>query len=497
MFWIAAGLASIILLEFHENPRGLSLADEGFLWFGVSQHVRGRRAIRDFYAYLPGRYMLAAPLYRRWPSIRSIRWSMTLFLCLTFVFIATVIDLTLGPTPHFLTLGVLLGLTSRPRHKRVDAALSALLAAMLGLHLSVDSIWVSLSLGLATAFVLMVNLNHFLYWTFGSALSFILLLPSPSFWESLLSFLFGMSVGYALCSFLLSPFTGPLWKFLVEQKRDIKNRGSTQGRYKKNPPSLRRIWRRVEGSTVRAFTLLFYLSLPFCCLLAAVSLLYAPRDASRMVLGTLFAALAYFHHAIGRADVDHFVQTLGPVCCAITLALSADQIPLEIRILALFFGAGLVFICYPFSPALQTQFRDRRRCQINEAGDELYLSESEQQMVDAVRRLERGAALGLPVFFAPHFPGAYALLRIEAPTWSSFLLHNDGRSSDTVVCSDLRESEIAGALISHLGIDDRDDLKFPTLYPETWNFLCSTMTRETLRQDEPRLDLFLRADIDE
>lgn len=180
MFWIAAGVATIVLIEFLENPRGLSLADEGFLWFGVSQHIQGKRAIRDFYAYLPGRYMLAAPLYRLWPSIRSIRWSMTVFLCLTFVSISVIFKVTLGPTPYLLILGTLLGLTTRPRHKRIDATVAALLSAMLGLHLTANSIWVSLSFGFVTALVLVINSNHFLYWIFGSALSFVILLPSPS-----------------------------------------------------------------------------------------------------------------------------------------------------------------------------------------------------------------------------------------------------------------------------------------------------------------------------
>jgi len=497
MFWIAAGLASIILIEFLENPRGLSLADEGFLWFGVSQHVRGRRAIRDFYAYLPGRYMLAAPLYRLWPSIRSIRWSTTLFLCFSFVSISIIFRVTLGPTPCLLILGALLGLTTRPRHKRIDATLAALLAAMLGLHLTANSSWVSLSLGFVTALVLMFNLNHFLYWTFGSALSFVILLPSPSFWGSFLSFLLGISLGLALCYFLLLPFTGPLWKFLYQEQSDIRRRGSTQGRYKKSPPSLRKIWGPRVNWITRVFTILFYLYLPFFCLLGVVSLLYAPHEASLLVLGALIAAFAYFHHAVGRADIDHFVQILGPCCCAITLVLSVDEIPLEVRTLTFFFGASLVFACRPFIPTLRPRSDRTRRSRINEAGDDLYLSEFERHLVNSVRRLERSAALGFPVFFAPHFPGAYALLGIEAPTWSSFLLHNDGRGSDAAVCKDLKEKAVVGALISHLGIDDRDDLKFPTLYPATWNFLCSTMTRETLRQDEPRLDLFLRADIDE
>ena len=497
MFWIAAGVATIVLIEFLENPRGLSLADEGFLWFGVSQHIQGKRAIRDFYAYLPGRYMLAAPLYRLWPSIRSIRWSMTVFLCLTFVSISVIFKVTLGPTPYLLILGTLLGLTTRPRHKRIDATVAALLSAMLGLHLTANSIWISLSFGFVTALVLVINSNHFLYWTFGSALSFVILLPSPSLWELLLSFLLGLSLGLTLCSFLLFPSTGPLWKFLMQEFSDIRRRGSTQGRYKTSLPSFRKNWRSGASWITRVYTILFYLYLPFLCLLAVVSLMHAPNETSLLVLGALFAAFAYFHHAVGRADIDHFVQILGPGCCAITIVLSVDTIPLEIRALALFFGIGLVFSCYPFIPALRPRSHKTRRTRINEAGDDLFLSEPERHLVIAVRRLERIAALGFPVFFAPHFPGAYALLGIEAPTWSSFLLHNDGRSSDVAVCEDLEEKAVAGALISHLGIDDRDDLKFPTLYPETWNFLCSTMTREILTQDEPRLDLFLRADIDE
>ena len=490
MLWITLGLATILLLELFENSKGLNLADEGFLWFGVTQQLGGKRAVRDFYAYCPGRYLWAQPLYNLFPSIRSIRWSMTLFLALTYLAIALIYKHLVGSTFLLSLLGLLLAASTRPRHKRIDGALAALLSALSGLFLVTQDQRVLSTIGLFSALVLLVNLNHFLYWTaISTALSFF----SFDFGKSFSRCLYpaaGFALGLGVVAIILRGYVGPLHRYLFAELRATLARGSSQGKYSRATPSLKEIFRPSARLRARLFSAVFYLYIPFTAVSLIISL-QAKSDLGLQVLSaTLLVSVVYFHHALARADLDHLVQILGPLCCTIFLVLSLPELPLAIRLVGATIGVLLLFLSQPFIPGffngpyrsfpeLTTYFRSP-----------IKLTDHEAELVSGIVALAEVAPAGKPLFFAPHFPGAYALLGIGCPTWASFLLHDDGRSADVQIRNDLEQASIGGALVSHLGIDDRSELEFPNLFPLTWNLLCSDFERFTLRQEQPRLDLF-------
>ena len=55
---LVSGLASLAMLALRlRAPLG---ADEGYLWFGVQQLLKGRLPHRDFRSYEPGRYLWSA-----------------------------------------------------------------------------------------------------------------------------------------------------------------------------------------------------------------------------------------------------------------------------------------------------------------------------------------------------------------------------------------------------------------------------------------------------
>lgn len=490
MLWISLGLATILLLELFENSKGLNLADEGFLWFGITQQLGGKRAIKDFYAYCPGRYLWAQPLYKLSPSIRSIRWSMTLFLALAYLAISLIYKHLVGSTFLLSLLGLLLAVSTRPRHKRMDSALAALLSALTGLFLATQAHTVLAIISVLSALVLLVNLNHFLYWTTISTGLLFFSIGFGKFFSYWLCLAAGLALGMGIDAIILRRYVGPLHRHLLGEMRAILSRGSSQGKYRRATPSLKQVFRPGARLSARLFSAAFFLYIPFTVVSFIVSMRSQSDLGLQVLSATLLASVVYFHHAWARADLDHLVQILGPLCCTIFLVLSLPELPLAIRLVGGALGVLVMLLCQPFIPGF---FNGPHR-EFPELtpyfGSRIKLTDYEAELVSGIIALAEATPAGRPLFFAPHFPGAYALLGIDCPTWASFLLHDDGRSADVQIRNDLKQASIGGALVSHLGIDDRSELEFPNLFPLTWNLLCSDFERFTIRQDQPRLDLF-------
>ncbi len=130
------GLAVVAIFFAWEGRQGLSLWDEGYLWYGVQRVLAGEVPIRDFQAYDPGRYYWSAVLMRLAGSdgIMALR---TTVVILQAAALATVLGwlasthIKRGSFRYLLVCALTLVVWMVPRHKVFDIAFSIGLVCVL------------------------------------------------------------------------------------------------------------------------------------------------------------------------------------------------------------------------------------------------------------------------------------------------------------------------------------------------------------------------------
>src|SRR4030095_1128432 len=107
-----------------QGRQGISLIDEGFLWYGAQQTAHAKVPLRDFQSYDPGRYYWSAAGMRLFgEGAVSLRFSETLFQILGLWAGLLAASRVIQNWTLLVAVGVMLTLWMFPSHKLFDSAL--------------------------------------------------------------------------------------------------------------------------------------------------------------------------------------------------------------------------------------------------------------------------------------------------------------------------------------------------------------------------------------
>ena len=221
-------LLSVLLCVVYQLVYGnfnLNMRDEGYLWYGVQQVLRGEVPLRDFQAYDPGRYYWCAwlsPVFGT--GIVGLRAAVVCFSALGLLAGLLVIRRFVPSRTWLLPAALLLVLTMFPRHKLFEPAI------VMGAIWSTTRMIERPSLGRTFAAGLIVGLaavfgrNHGIYLVIAYLVLFGICLKKrldPQPWRSAASLTAGVVLGYApvLGMLLLVPGYGEaLWDAVLSVK---------------------------------------------------------------------------------------------------------------------------------------------------------------------------------------------------------------------------------------------------------------------------------------
>ncbi|MFT5698323.1 MAG: hypothetical protein ACI8ZB_001178 [Desulforhopalus sp.] len=426
-----------------QSSYGFSWSDEGLLWYASQRTYLGELAIRDFFAYDPGRYY--------WNSIFFLIFSDT---GLNTLLIAASSFGAFGLAITWYTMGmakvnvkwrfcfaILITIAlGYPRHKVYEQSLSLILVAVLFMVLTNSSSsrrW--FVFGLATGVAAIFGRNHGVFFV-GSAVlcgGYLLatkranILPRVIVW-----YLLGVGLGYlpVISLFIFdSGFREAFWQSILFT-------GNWQ-----LPLPIPFFW-TIDYSAPLTYKFIHSLAIGFTCIVIPAIyftglLFFVSRDvfsreerspAFYLLGASSIAGIPYLHQAFNRADFGHIAQATVPVFVAIAAIylLQSKKNRNQIIIHIILFVSLVILLCawIPSQPILRSI-----RMEILHPGATKYFSiygknfvirKSQSTLLDQVKKIAEHCEISDGQFLAaPHFPGIYAYLGLKAPFWEMYYLY--------------------------------------------------------------------------
>jgi hypothetical protein len=442
--------------------------DEGFLWYGVREVMRGAVPIRDFMAYDPGRYFWGAAF--AWAlgddGVVTVRLASTSFAALGLG--AALVALWRAGTDAWVRgLGALvLAAWIWPLFRAYDCAPPLLLLAATAALLEMPAPRRAFVAGVAVGVLAMFGRNHGVYGAFGTLLALGMATPGRDWPRLLAAWAAGILVGYAPMFVALAADPG-LRAAFIEDNLDLFRAGATN--ITLPVPWPHRAFADAAGiEAARRFVLgLFFLALAAFPVAGAWRLWRLGRAgaaAHPLFAACVLFAVPYAHFAFSRADPSHLANGIAPLLLGL-LAWPGLRAPPR-RIVAASLLAATAFLMGPRHLGIAGRLAgDWVTRTIGH--DVLRMPRANAHEVDRLRQFVPAPAAGADrdVLVAPYGPGAYAALGRRSPVWEIYALVAHTPAFEAAEIARMEAAGVRLALVQDFALDGRDDLRYRNTHP--------------------------------
>lgn len=467
-FILICGFLIVVLggLLWREIRVDVNLGDEGYLFYGVQQVLKGMLPIRDFRAYDPARYFWCA----LWCRVGGARF-FTIRLSMMFVSIVSLLlslYIVYSETQNAviaLLSGCLSILWMRPRHKQIEILFSVICCFVLSVF--ANGFEHPVILGAFGGICLMFGLNIALYF---SAAFFLFSLAGhlsniDIFELGAIEFVFGgIASGLAwLCVTAFIP--GGLVAYLRRKILPILRRGTTNLALPK--PWIWRVtpiqFRKYTPAKRYAFRILFT-AIPFLCFGVLALAIFGEITPTLLVIAAI--GLVYFHHVLSRADLGHIYQVMQPFILTVTL-LFTSFLP---DVLATI-GVTLLILASIWLLKGEADFLFRgKRLKLTDSDrgawfdtgqERLFLPQNQTNTLEAIKHLVETHSTSDDVMFAaPNSAGMLSVFRRQSAVYDTFPVYMSNALGTTEMLQQLKATPPSIVIISNAAIDNRQELTF-------------------------------------
>jgi hypothetical protein len=468
---------SLTLLLFAiEGTSGLSLTDEGYLWYGTIQVLHGRIPIRDFQAYEPGRYYWGAAWLwlLRDQGLLALRFSSALFAAIG-VACGTLALRRVMPSAVALTVAAaVMALWVHPRYRAFEATIT-LVAIWLSVRLLESESprrWFALGcwVGVAACF----GRNHGLYLTLASVVLLVAVgLRKPGIHRRLQALALGGLVGALPLLGMMAAVPG----FAASMARAVLYNISFGTNASIPVPWPWRVAGPLFAPAQVSEKLLgcLFLTMALTLALAAITAWRCPEsDRGRVLIAAACVGLPYLHHAFSRADMVHLSSSVQPTLIAALSLLSRLRPTLLAPVLLSAVSAIAILPERPLGQRYLPGGAVFVRTQVGE--DWLWVPGSTAAVVDSASDLGRRMAPDENVFIAPLWPTLYPVLKRAAPCWRLEFSMAAPPGEDAMLVDSLNRNNVTWAIVCNSSMDGRESARLSHAYPVLWREL-RTWTR--------------------
>ncbi len=488
-------IAVVMGLFLWQGRYGLSLADEGFLWYGAQRVQAGEVPIRDFMAYDPGRYYWSA-LWMNWEGshgIMALRRSLAIFQALG---LAVAMGLIAGAWSKpetikakilFLAIAALvLGFWMFPFYKVVDTALSIFLVGALAFLVQRPTYYRYFFTGIVVGLVAVFGRNHGVYGVAaGLGVTVYLALTRRSwvhFSKACLSSAIGVLNGYLPILFMLA-LVKDFAPAFVESVRFILFELKSTNLPLPVPWPWRVPFAELSGfdALVKVLVGCFFLAVALYGVFAIPWVLWQGvvrrKPIAPLEVATAFTALPYAHYAFSRADFEHLALGAFPwlIFCFAVLARQTSKV--KWVCLSMFAIASLLTAApHQLGWLLGSQCRLGQCTEIEVVGDRLTVHQGTAAEIQLLQSLAAEFAPGDRPFIAtPFWPGAPALLERKSPMWSIYALFPRNQAFQQAEIERIKAADPGFAVVLDLPLDGREELRFSQTNPLIYQYIQTTL----------------------
>lgn len=476
---------------------GVSLRDEGFLWYGVQRVALGDAPLVDFQGYGPFRYYAAAFISDGYggSSLQGMRVAIGFFQALGVV--GALLVLLRDETNRVATaiqaalISATLLVWYFPGHKAFDITASIMLVAAFAALVERPNTRRWFITGLVVGFVAVIGRNHGVYGLVASALIFFWMIIRQETRVGLIRAIFpwglGIAIGFAPLVGMALLIPGMLDAYLEAILWNVETGQTNLQRPVPWPWRLDMSLptkRVVQGFVLGGFFALYTLGL----VLTAWVFVRRWRDNSLppVLVACAVVLVPYAHHAFSRADLSHLATAIFPWLIAV-LFLLRRSLP---GLVALLLLSGYLLIyrhpgsaCTFRAPCVTIEIEGVAHRPGRRVAREIELIKA----IDARFNPE-----GAP--FLATMPGAYAALEREAPVWEIYPLFPRSADFEAAEIERLKDANPAFAVIWTRALDGNDALRYAQSHPLTYAYITDNYV--PLDMEVPaRLEVFVRKDL--
>lgn len=479
------------LLRFYlEAHAGFNLGDEGYLWYGVQQVLRGETPIRDFSAYDPGRYYWAALLLKLFHAkgiiaVRAVTLAFSVIGLIVMGWLVLQGNTNARPLRlMYSTLAITLGtFWMIPWWKIYDATIS--LALVFGLAFIFKRptprrfFWHGIIVGLAAVF----GRNHGVYGVAAfllAATAYVHCDAKPVFKSCIPAWLAGIAAGFSPVVLMTIIVPGFATSFLEGIHYMLFELRSTNIYLPIPWPWL------VHGSsgaweaTLRHILVGGgFIFLPIFCIVGATTLVrsvwHERAIANPVFAACIFTAIPYMNVAFSRADISHLAQAILPATVGIFVLPGTNALRNIYRLACIpLFTLVSVFVTLPMHPAYVMRTEGDWR-EVSIRGARVWMDPNTAATVAGIQNLAEAYLTkdGETTLAVPIVPAIYALLGVRAPIWEIYPLTHRSELFQRKEIARLRATNTTMVLLDDIALDGRDDLRYENTHPIMWQYIVS------------------------